>query len=137
MVCSTTCDNNTLLQILISSFLAILFLQSCLDKLNNWKSELAWTKDHFSKSPFRNVAALLFVTLIVLEFASGILCTAGVISTLIHGYCCWVFWGSLLSCITIICLFLGQRIAKDYAGAASLAGYFIITLLGVYLSCSC
>ena len=41
--------------------------------------------------------------------------------------------GIELSAITLIFLLIGQRLAKDYAGAMTLAVYFIITLLGVFL----
>ena len=41
--------------------------------------------------------------------------------------------GVVLSAIALIFLLIGQRLAKDYAGAMSLAVYFIITILGVYL----
>ena len=41
--------------------------------------------------------------------------------------------GTELSAIVLIFLLIGQRLAKDYAGAMSLAVYFIITVLGVYL----
>jgi hypothetical protein len=30
-------------------------------------------------------------------------------------------------------LFFGQRLAKDYAGAAVLASYFLLVLFGLYL----
>ena len=41
--------------------------------------------------------------------------------------------GTELCAVVLIFLLIGQRLAKDYAGAMSLAVYFIITLLGVYL----
>jgi hypothetical protein len=41
--------------------------------------------------------------------------------------------GVELSAVTLIFLLIGQRLAKDYAGAMTLAVYFIITLLGVFL----
>ena len=41
--------------------------------------------------------------------------------------------GTELSGVSLIFMLIGQRLAKDYAGAMSLAVYFIITLLGVYL----
>ena len=132
--CSSTCDATTLISILISTFLAILFLQSGIDKLNDWKGNLDWQKEHFSKSILKNTTPLLFGTLTVLELTSGTLCVSGIISAIIKSCNYWIFWGNLLSCITLICLFLGQRVAKDYAGAASLTGYFIITLIGLYLS---
>jgi uncharacterized membrane protein YphA (DoxX/SURF4 family) len=133
--CSSVCDPTTIAEILISAFLAILFIQSGLDKLNDWKGNLDWQKEHFSKSFLKNTVPLLFTTLTLLEFASGTLCVSGIISSLVKGCNYWMYWGNVLSCITIICLFFGQRVAKDYPGAASLTGYFIITIAGIYLSC--
>jgi hypothetical protein len=39
--------------------------------------------------------------------------------------------GLLLVVISLLCLLLGQRLAKDYAGAASLTGYFLVAMLGI------
>jgi hypothetical protein len=41
--------------------------------------------------------------------------------------------GVQLSALTLIFLLIGQRLAKDYAGAMTLAVYFIITVLGMYI----
>ncbi len=41
--------------------------------------------------------------------------------------------GVELAAITLLFLLIGQRLAKDYAGAMSLAVYFIITIFSVYL----
>ena len=41
--------------------------------------------------------------------------------------------GIELSAITLIFLLIGQRLAKDYAGAMSLGVYFIITIIGTFL----
>jgi hypothetical protein len=43
------------------------------------------------------------------------------------------FYGAALSAIAIIALFFGQRMAKEYAGAAVLVPYFILTLIAIYL----
>jgi len=43
------------------------------------------------------------------------------------------FWGAVISAVAIVALFFGQRIAKDYAGAAVLVPYFLLTLLAIYL----
>ena len=43
------------------------------------------------------------------------------------------FYGAILSAAAITALFFGQRIAKDYAGAAVLVPYFLLTLLAIYL----
>jgi len=37
----------------------------------------------------------------------------------------------LLLAVTILILFFGQRVAKDYLGAADLVPYFILIMLGI------
>jgi hypothetical protein len=41
--------------------------------------------------------------------------------------------GIELSAISLIFLLIGQRLAKDYAGAMTLAVYFIVSIMGLYL----
>jgi hypothetical protein len=41
--------------------------------------------------------------------------------------------GMELAAIALIFLLIGQRLAKDYAGAMSLAVYFVMTVFGVFL----
>ena len=43
----------------------------------------------------------------------------------------WIFYGFVVVAMTIIFLFAGQRIAKDYLGAADLVPYFILIMLGI------
>ena len=43
------------------------------------------------------------------------------------------FYGAVVSALAIIALFFGQRIAKDYPGAAVLVPYFLLTLLAIYV----
>ena len=40
---------------------------------------------------------------------------------------------AILSAAAITALFFGQRMAKDYAGAAVLVPYFLLTLVAMYL----
>jgi hypothetical protein len=41
--------------------------------------------------------------------------------------------GAVVSGIAIIALFFGQRMAKDYVGAAVLVPYFLLALSAIYL----
>ena len=43
------------------------------------------------------------------------------------------FYGAVISEVAIISLFFGQRMTKDYAGAAVLVPYFLLTLVAIYL----
>ena len=42
-------------------------------------------------------------------------------------------YGAIVSAVAITGLFFGQRIAKDYAGAAVLVPYFLLALVAIYL----
>jgi hypothetical protein len=43
------------------------------------------------------------------------------------------FYGAVISAVAIIALFFGQRMAKEYAGAAVLVPYFLLALVAIYL----
>jgi diacylglycerol kinase len=39
----------------------------------------------------------------------------------------------VVGAINLVALFFGQRVAKDYAGAAALVPYFLLALTAIYL----
>ena len=43
----------------------------------------------------------------------------------------YLFFGLLVIAFTILMLFFGQRIGKDYIGAADLVPYFILTMIAI------
>ena len=118
-----------IVQVLAVSFLAILFLQSGLDKVVDKKGNLDWLSSHFANSPFKNFVPVLFFTITVVELLSGILNLLGVVFLLFEGGLMLALYGTILASVALIMLFLGQRIAKDYVGAQSLVSYFILTIL--------
>ena len=118
-----------IVQVLAVSFLAILFLQSGLDKLVDKKGNLEWLSSHFANSPLKNFVPVLFFTITVVELLSGILNLLGVVFLLLEGSLILALYGTILASIALIMLFFGQRIAKDYVGAQSLVSYFILTIL--------
>ena len=120
-------------QILSVLFLTILFLQSGIDKVVDKKGNLEWLSSHFSNSPFKNSVPVLLFTVTVVELLSGVLNLIGVIFLIKDGSSTFALLGTMLASIALIMLFLGQRIAKDYAGAQSLVSYFILTVLTLIL----
>ena len=118
-----------IVQVLAVSFLAILFLQSGLDKVVGKKENLDWLSSHFANSPFKNFVPVLFFTITVVELLSGILNLIGVVFLLLEGSLMLALYGTILASVALIMLFLGQRIAKDYVGAQSIVSYFILTIL--------
>jgi hypothetical protein len=124
-----------LIHLLVPSFMAILFLQSGLDKAFNYKGNQAYLTDFFKNSILANTVGILMPLITILELATGITCAIGVIGLALNmdNMETVVFAGLFLAAKTILCLFLGQRIAKDYAGAANMVGYFLVALLGLYI----
>jgi len=122
-----------LLQLLVSAFLAILFLQSGIDKIVDRQGNLSWLSGHFSKSPLAGLVPLLFTILTIIEVASGVLSGIGFLALIFSRNPTIAFYGAIASAIAILCLFFGQRMAKEYAGAAILVPYFLLTLVAIYL----
>src|SRR5438876_11810974 len=120
-----------LLQILVSAFLAILFLQSGIDKIVDRQGNLEWLKGHFTKSPLAGFVPLLFGVLTIIEVSAGLLSGIGFLALIFARNSTIAFYGAVVSAVAIIALFFGQRIAKEYAGAAILVPYFLLTLVAI------
>jgi len=123
----------TSFQLLSLAFLAILFLQSGLDKVFDYKGNKAWLTGHFAKSPLKNTVGLLMPVITILEVAAGVLSAIGAIQVLLSGSTQIGLIGAQLSAVSILSLFFGQRLAKDYEGAGGLVGYFLVCLAAIYI----
>jgi diacylglycerol kinase len=122
-----------LMQILAAAFLAILFLQSGIDKIVDRRGNLEWLKAHFAKSPLAGTVPALLTAITILEVAAGVLSALGCVLVLVTRDSTLAFCGAVVSAAAIIALFFGQRVAKDYAGAAVLVPYFLLALVAIYL----
>lgn len=123
----------SLIQILFSLMVSILFIQSGLDKVMNWKGEMSFYKKHFAKTFLKSTVALLLPVITFFELAAGFLSAVGVIGILATGNKEVALWGMLMATLAIIQLFFGQRVAKDYGGAAALVPYFLLCAAGLYM----
>jgi hypothetical protein len=121
------------MQIFTSVFLAILFLQSGIDKIVDRRGNLEWLKGHFAKSPLAGIVPALLTTITILEVAAGALSAAGCAFVILSRDSTVAFYGAIVSAVAILALFFGQRMAKDYAGAGVLVPYFLLTLFAIYL----
>ena len=126
-------DATYLMQILASTFLAILFLQSGIDKMLDRRGNFEWLKGHFAKSPLAGIVPALLICITILEVAAGALSAVGCVLVIVLKDSTIALYGAILSAAAITALFFGQRIAKDYAGAAVLVPYFLLTLVAIYL----
>ena len=122
-----------LMQILVAAFLAILFLQSGIDKIIDHRGNLEWLKGHFAKSQLAGVVSVLLAAITILEIAAGVLNAIGCIILIVSRETTLAFYGAVISAVALIALFFGQRMAKDYAGAGVLVPYFLVALVAIYL----
>ncbi|QNM85048.1 DoxX family membrane protein [Polaribacter pectinis] len=120
-------------EILILFFLIVTFIQSGIDKLLDWNGNVSFITQHFENSPLKNSVPLLLAIILIIEVIAGILMIVGVYQIYTSGAMEIAILGVELSAVTLIFLLIGQRLAKDYAGAMSLAVYFIISVFGVFL----
>jgi hypothetical protein len=122
-----------IMQILASAFLAILFLQSGLDKIVDRRGNRAYLEQHFAKSPLASTVGPMFAVVTILEVSAGALSGAGCALLLLTHESTVAFLGAIVGGINLTALFFGQRVAKDYAGAAALVPYFLLALTAIYL----
>jgi uncharacterized membrane protein YphA (DoxX/SURF4 family) len=118
--------------ILILLFLAVTFIQSGYDKTMYWKDNVDWLTGHSAKTPIRNMVPFSLFLILVLELIAGILCISGIIQLLVNNGRTFGLYGAIFSCITLIFLLVGQRMAKDYDGARTIVIYFIPAILATY-----
>ncbi|MEO8043829.1 MAG: DoxX family protein [Spartobacteria bacterium] len=119
------------LQVLISAFFGILFIQSGIDKVLDWKGNLGWLTGHFAKSPLAGMVPLLLGLITLMELAAGALSAIGCVLILVRHDSTIAFYGVVLAGVVLLSLFFGQRMAKEYPGAASLVPYFLVVIAGI------
>ena len=129
----TAAEATYLMQIFASGFLAVLFLQSGIDKIVDRRGNLEWLKGHFAKSPLAGIVPTLLTTITILELAAGALSAIGCVFIILSRDSTVALYGAIVSAAAITALFFGQRMVKDYAGAAVLVPYFLLTLVAIYL----
>lgn len=120
-------------EILLLLFLIITFLQSGIDKIFDWTGNLGWLKGHFENTPLQNLVPLLLGTVLLVEVMAGILCALGIYQLVIMEETAMALSGAILSCVALLMLLFGQRMAKDYEGAKTIAVYFIPAIFLVFL----
>lgn len=122
-----------ILQVLVSAFLAILFLQSGIDKVVDRKGNRAYLDQHFAKSPLAGTVGPMLAVITILEVSAGALSGVGCVLLLLTRDSTVAYLGAVLAGINITALFFGQRVSKDYVGAAVLVPYFLLAITGIYL----
>ena len=126
---------------LICIFFLILYAQSAIDKILCKQENISWLQSHFKQSILANYVSVLFFMLTLLEIITAFLFLINIIINVAPDN----FSSSLekvffiesvgqmgafyMSMITLLSLFFGQRIAKDYEGAKTIAIYFTLNIV--------
>jgi putative oxidoreductase len=117
----------------VIAFFAVTFLQSGLNKLFDSEGNLSFLREHFKGAPtLAGNAGALFWGLTILELLAGVFCGLGILT---FGFVSGGFfarWGLRFATLALLALLFGQRLAKDYAGAAVVAAYFAVAILGLF-----
>ena len=126
----------------VSYFLLfVLFFQSSIDKIINWKDNYTWLQDYFAKTFLNRFTKFNLLVITVLELISALMClfctlrmgnfiSNNSIEGLVFDYQIDTFiLTNVLCSITLLFLFTGQRIAKDYLGAVRIIPYFVLILV--------
>jgi hypothetical protein len=114
--------------------LVVLWLQSGLDKVFNYKDNYEWLNGHFSKSALRAMVKPMLITLTIFEVSAGVAALGAIINVWFFKDWYFPFTACFLSMLSLASLFFGQRLAKDYGGAASLLGYMAYTVLLIFFT---
>tara|TARA_B100000959_G_scaffold84331_1_gene89760 strand:- start:12974 stop:13474 length:501 start_codon:yes stop_codon:yes gene_type:complete len=117
----------------ISVFIGIVMTQSGFDKIFNWEGELDFITEKFAKTPLANFSAFGLIQVTIFEVLSGLASLLGAIRVLFYDDESYGIIGLILAAISLSILMLGQRISKDYEGAAVLVPYFLLTMFGLFI----
>jgi hypothetical protein len=123
---------NNLPTLFITVFFAILFLQSGFDKVTDYRGNLEYFRDHFKNSHLAGGVSLLMPVITLLETLTGLVSAWAFFQTLLTGQSSVAIFSPALAGTSLLSLFFGQRLAKDYGGAAALVPYFLVVLLGFW-----
>ena len=117
----------------ISVFLGIVMTQSGFDKIFNWEGELDFITGKFANTPLSNFSTFGLIQVTILEILSGLISLFGSIMALFYNDYSYGIMGLILAAASLAILMLGQRISKDYEGAAVLVPYYILTMFGLFV----
>ena len=115
----------------VLAFFLIVFIQSSLDKIFDYKGNLNFLNDLLKIYFAPPLIALALISVTILELISGILCLIGIIDFVFNGSNFTGLLGLIIGSIALLVLLFGQRVSKNYDGAKTIAIYFILAMIGI------
>ena len=117
--------------LLVLVFFLIVFIQSGLDKIFDYKGNLNFLKDLLKIYFSPTLIELALISVTILELTSGILCLIGIINFVFNDSNFIGLLGLIIGSIALLVLLFGQRVSKNYDGAKTIAIYFILAIVGI------
>ena len=124
-------SNLEISQILVSIYFSIVFFQSSIDKIIDRENNILFFNEHFKNTIIKKFVPMLLTSLAVLEFFVASLNALAIIYSLLYSNLTFIFYGLLACSVVLLMLLFGQRLAKDYVGAADITIYFILSIITI------
>ena len=117
--------------ILVLAFFSIVFIQSGVDKVFDYKGNLSFLNDLLGGFFSRPLITFALISVTILELTSGILCLIGIFDAIFNPSYFIGKLGLITGSLALLVLLFGQRVSKNYEGAKTIAIYFILAMLGI------
>ena len=120
--------------VFVLTFFSIVFIQSGVDKVSDYKGNLAFLNDLLKIYFSPPLIEFSLVVVTIFELISGILCLVGIVNFIFNNSNFIGLLGLIIGSIALLILLFGQRVSKNYEGAKTIAIYFIIAMIGIALA---
>ena len=118
----------------VLAFFLIVFIQSGIDKIIDYKGNLTFLKGLFKAFFSPPLITLALISVTILEVISGVLCLIGIGDFILNDSCFIGLLGLITGSFALLILLFGQRVSKNYEGAKTIAIYFILAMIGIVLA---
>jgi uncharacterized membrane protein YphA (DoxX/SURF4 family) len=120
--------------VFVLTFFSIVFIQSGVDKVSDYKGNLAFLNDLLKIYFSSPLIEFSLVVVTIFELISGILCLIGIVNFIFNNSNFIGLLGLIIGSIALLILLFGQRVSKNYEGAKTIAIYFIVAMIGIALA---
>ena len=120
--------------VFVLTFFSIVFIQSGVDKVSDYKGNLAFLNDLLKIYFSSPLIEFSLVVVTIFDLISGILCLIGIVNFIFNNSNFIGLLGLIIGSIALLILLFGQRVSKNYEGAKTIAIYFIVAMIGIALA---
>ena len=120
--------------IFVLAFFLIVFIQSGLDKVFDYKGNLSFLNNSLGSFFSKQLITLALISVTILELTSGLLCLLGIVDVIFNDSNFIGLIGVIIGSVALLILLFGQRVSKNYDGAKTIAIYFILAMIGIVLA---